>query len=159
MNEAVVNILVGAAGGLAAGLVVTVAVRIWDRLWGQRERRRQIAYIAREIAKYRTLIYDVSQNANPNYRGFDKDDQRYLLYVEFHEHLERVLARRTSKLAFDEIDQIDGLLIRGFRERTRELNSEWYIETFERAASIEWLKLEPARRDHAIFRDVESDIA
>ena len=151
MNEAVTNVLIGAAGGFAAGLVVTVAVRMWDRLWNQRERRNQIAYIARVIAEYRALIYDVSGE-----RAMDRDDERHLQYVEFYEDLGRVLERRTSKLAFDEIDEIDGVLVRGFRERKRKLEPQWYIETFDRAASIEWLKLKPARRDHAIFRDMES---
>ncbi len=161
MNETVANILIGAGGGFAAGLVVTVAVRIWDRYWEQRERRDQIAQIASVIVKYRTLVYDVPPDPPSDGPVFVTYDHETRLdhYRELYEHLERVLARRTSKLAFDQIDEIDGLLVRGFRERKRNPDPKWYVEKFDQAASIEWLKLEPPRAAHAIFREIESDPA
>ena len=56
-------------------------------------------------------------------------------------------------MAFDQIKEIDAVLVRGFSQRTRELDPDWYIQTFNRATSIEWLRLEPASRNHAIFRE------
>ena len=159
MNEAVSNILIGAAGGLAGGVFVTVAIRMWDRYWDQRERRDQIAHIASVIVKYRTLIYDVPPD--PPSEGpvsyAKSHDERLDHCYEFHDHLERVLARRTSKLTFDQIDEIDGLFVRGFKERKRNPDLKWYVEKFDQAASIEWLKLKPPRVDHHIFRAIESD--
>ena len=158
MNEVVTNVFIGAAGGLAGGLVVTVAVRMWDRYWQQRERRDQIAHIASVIVKYRTLIYDVPPDppsTSPIYVAKSRD-KRLDHYYEFHSHLERLLARRTSKLTFDQIDEIDGLFGRGFRERRGDTDAKWYVEKFETAASIEWLKLAPSRVDHPIFRDMEA---
>ena len=158
MNEAVSNILVGAAGGLAGGVFVTVAVRMWDQYWKQRGRRDQIAHIASVIVKYRTLIYDVPPDPPSEGRvSYAKShDERLDHYYELYHHLERVLARRTSKLTFDQIDEIDELFVRGFRERKRQPDPKWYLEKFDQAASIEWLKLKPPRVDHDIFRAIES---
>lgn len=161
MNEALSNILVGAGGGLAGGVFVTVAVRIWDRYWKQRERRGQIAHIASVLFKYRTLIYDVPPDPPPKgpVSYAKSHDDRLDHYYELYHHLERVLARRTSELTFDQIDQIDGLFVRGFRERKRNPDPKWYVEKFDQAASIEWLKLRPPKVDHNIFRAIESEPA
>lgn len=91
--------------------------------------------------------------------------QRNVLYDAFREELGRLLERRASNLSFDQKDEIENLQIRRFRKEVgnRRLKGlrlgapdpEWHVETFEKIASIEWLKFPPARDDHAIFGDIE----
>ena len=104
------------------------------------------------IVRNRTLIYGVS-----GARAMDRGDEGYSHYCDFYEDLERVLKRRASKLSFDEIEEIDGLLVRGFRERNRKLDPEWYVEKFEQAASFEWLKLEAASGEHPIHSEISAN--
>lgn len=149
MSEFLTTLLTGTVAGAAGGLVAATVIGLWRWYRGRRERADQIAYIASVIVRHRALIYGVS-----GARAMERDNERYFHYCDFYEDLKRVLERRTSKLSFDEIEEIDGLLVRGFRERKREVDPEWYVEKFEQAASVEWLKLEAARGEHPIHSEI-----
>ena len=169
MNETVNSILSSATAGAAGGLVVWAFSRWWKRLWDWRKRKSQIVHIASVIVRHRTKIYEVTE-APPFRTSFTNDFdrrqfQRNVLYDAFREELERLLERRASNLSFEQKDEIENLLIRRFRKEVgnRRLKGlrlgapdpEWYVETFEKIASMEWLKLPPARDDHAILGDIE----
>ena len=152
MPESLATLLTGTVAGAAGGLVAATVMGLWRWYRGRRERADQVAYLASVIVRHRTLIYGVS-----GARAMDRDDERYLHYCDFYEDLKRVLKRRTSKLSFDEIEEIDGLLVRGFRDRKRKLDPEWYVERFEQAASVEWLKLEAAKGEHPIHSEISAN--
>ena len=149
MDAWVVGVLTGAAGGVAAGLVLTVAVRLWDGFWRRRERARQIGCFRELLVRYRTRIYD--------WRDPDADVRRLVHprgghYSELCDELQRALRGRSSRLSFDEIEQLEEALLRPFAAVQGYIPSvSWYVQTFEAAEAIHWLELPPARRDHAIF--------
>ena len=169
MPEILTTLLTGTVAGAAGGLVAALVLRCVDSRLKRKDRKSQIAEIERMIVKYRTEIYDMTEDPHVRFRRLSespykqsaaeferRQSRRGHKYDEFFKVLNTFLARKDAKLSFEEEDKIRGVLLRRFTEaEPSNSNPKWYVDTFEQAASIEWLQLERGTRDHLIFEDIE----
>ena len=101
------------------------------------------------IVKFRTQILDTKEDVFvPQIdQTLSRDNIRKALYDDLRRQLESALARRSSRLTFDEIQEVNDAFL-GLQKLHPKFvpNEEWYIGTFQKAESISWLKLTPTTR-------------
>ena len=149
----VVNIAIGAVGGVVAGLILTVAVRFWDRFRERREREAEIERLADTLTEYRARVYEISDDeVVVNGVIWSKRLYRLNLCRELFEKLDRSL-ERSSRLAFDETEDL--VAIKREFETDRYGSPRSFVELFEAVESLSWLTLEPASSDYPIFSEAQ----
>ena len=146
------TISIAVVGGVASGLVLTVAVRAWDAHRRRRERAGQIRHLSEVLVRHRTKIYDCREKSEPGVRRLSSPRVEY--YDNLCEELRRSLKGRSSRLTFDEIDELEATMLRPWGIAAVEQGVCWYLRTFETAESISWLDLPPPRPDHTIFSEI-----
>lgn len=111
-------------------------------------REDQIRYISSLIVDYRDRVTDIVLDV-PHPEGgapISKHQIRKVVYNRFLERLESALARRSSELTYDEEESVR-IVFWGPYHRLLG-NQLWptklYIDTFNRAESIEWLNVSNA---------------
>ena len=142
------GITIGASAGLISGLMLGLLHWLKGVTQGSRERREQILHLAKTIEQARDLIYsasDLDLTNHPIGRMFPRDEVRKPYFRWLHDQIQQILLGRSSRLSFDEIQQVKKAF------NTVELYPDWvpndngYDGIFNQLASIEWLRLHPRR--------------
>ncbi len=142
------GVTIGASAGLISGLILGLLSWLKSVIQGRTERREQIRHLARTIEQSRDEIYgstDLDLTNHPIGRMVPRDQIRKAKLVWLHQQIQQILLGRSSRLSFDEIQQIKQAF------NTVELYPNWvpndqgYDGIFDRLTSAEWLGLGPRR--------------
>ena len=142
------GITIGASAGLISGLILGLLHWLKSVIQGRHERREQIRHLAKTIEQSRDMIYsasDVDFTDHPIGRKFPRDEVRKAQFQWFHQQIQQILLGRSSRLSFDELQQVKQVF------NAVELYPSWipndngYDGIFNQLASVEWLRLHPRR--------------
>ena len=103
------GITIGASAGLISGLILGLLHWLKSVIQGRHERREQIRHLAKTIEQSRDMIYsasDVDFTDHPIGRKFPRDEVRKAQFQWFHQQIQQILLGRSSRLSFDEIQQV-----------------------------------------------------
>lgn len=143
------NIKAGAIAGIASGLILASIFWLKSCNDEHTERRDQVKYLSDLIAGFRTQILDTKEDVfvPRTNQTLSRNNIRKVLYDDLRRQLESALAGRSSRLTYDEIREVHNVFIGLHKLYPKFIpNEEWYINTFQKAESINWLKLTPATR-------------
>lgn len=145
-HNIIAGIIAGTIAGIVAGLVLAGFSEHNDRIDKREKRRDQVKYLSDLIAAFRTQIFDTKEDVffPPTNQTLSRDNIRKARFDELRRELESALAERSSRLTYDEIRQVKNVFI-GLHKLHPKLvpTAKWYIDTFRKAESINWLKLPP----------------
>ena len=142
------GITIGASAGLISGLILGLLHWLKSVIQGSRERRDQIRHLAKTIEQSRDTIYsaaDLDLTDQPIGRKVPRDEVRKAQLHWLHQQIQQILLGRSSRLSFDEIQQVKQVF------DAFELYPNWipndngYDGIFNQLASVEWLRLHPRR--------------
>lgn len=147
MNDSVT----GMVGILLTVIVLTAFIQfgywVWKRIRMHKERRRQLKFIANEIAQCRTRILDLGEdNPYPQKHGNASIHQiRYLHYEHMHIRLESALSDQTSRLTNEEVEALQNILFGAKYRMLKDtlFSKPFYVTTFEEVRALHWLNLPP----------------
>ena len=146
VSDAEIGFVVGVLATIASTSIIGLVVWIWKRNRGNREKKNQLESIRKLIIKFRRMIFDVKSDLHiPQLKTTKSvDELRSAYYGHFRRQLTSALDGRTSQLTFDEIEEIRTIFL-GLHELHPNFvpNEKWYVNTFNQAVSIKWLRLTP----------------
>ena len=141
-----VGIITGVFSGVASGLIL--ALFFWAKAYVAKysARKDQIKFLSRLIEKFESLIFSINDDIHVSHlqQTFPKDEVRRAYFNDLKRQLESALDGRSSRLTFDEIEELRVIFIElhdlypGFSP-----NEQCYSDTFRKARSVKWLKLTP----------------
>lgn len=145
MNEMLWDVGTGFVSGTASGLVLALFFGVSRWLRVRSERRDQTNQISTLIIEYRTTIFDIETDESiRDPRAYTSEDAvRRVYYNELQRHLDAVLLGRSSRLTFDEIQEVRRIFFALLPESDWVPNHEYYVNTFKRAESLKWLNVPP----------------
>ena len=146
MNDFFNNFTPGVFSGVASGLVLAVFFWLRDLIRQRRERKDQVTYISALTVKFRNRIFETTEGVTfkGTGQGFSKHYIRKLHFESFLRELESVLAGRSSRLTFEETQEVNDIFLE-LHTLHRDFipDEQWYSKRFEQAASINWLSVTP----------------
>ena len=146
MDGYVTNIGGGVVTGVTSGLIL--ALFFWAKAYVDNyvARKDQIKFLSRLIEKFESLIFGINDEIHVQHfqQTFPRDQARQAYFDDLRRQLESALAGRSSRLTFDEIEELRVIFI-GLHDVFPNFrpNEEWYSNTFQKARSVKWLKLTP----------------
>jgi len=140
------NFTPGLFSGVASGLVLALFFGLRDYVRKRLERRDQVKYVSELIVKFRNKIFETTEGVlfEDTGQGFSKHYVRKLHFDSLRKQLESVLEGRSSRLTFDETQQVNDIFLE-FHTLDPELmpDEQWYRKKFGQAAAINWLRVTP----------------
>ena len=146
MDGDVTNIGAGIITGVTSGVIL--ALFFWAKAYVENylARKDQIKFLSRLIEKFESLIFGVNDDIHVPHlqQTFPKDQARKAYFDDLKRQLDSALAGRSSRLTFDEIEELRVIFI-GLHDLFPDFrpNKKWYSDTFQNARSVKWLKLTP----------------
>ena len=149
MDDFLKNVTPGVFSGVASGLVLALFFGGGNFIHKYRERKDQVQYLSDLIVQFRTRILDTKEDlfvAEIN-QTLTRENVRKTYYDDLRRQLESALAGRCSRLTYDEIQQVNATFVWLHKLYPKFVPTEkWYIDTFQKAESINWLRLPPTTR-------------
>ena len=144
------GILIGVSAGFVAGSLLSVAIGLKDWLFRRLERREQIRYLASFMENYINLIYhaeDIDARSGPIGRIIPKPEVQKPLLDAWWRELQSVFSDRSSRLSFDEIQQVKLVFAPLQLYPNLMFNDHQFGQTLNDLRAIKWLKLSKVLRD------------
>ena len=146
MDKTLLQILIGAAGGAGATIAVALLYAPISYLRMRRRRKEQIVRISNTISDLREKILAIGSHSNssPQHQGDGYNDTRRMYYNHLLLELETDLSDHAFDLTGDQKEELRNVFSRPYIfHKHYPPNLDWYIDTFKRAESIEWLQVRP----------------
>ena len=140
------GIITGVFSGVASGLIL--ALFFWAKVYVDNYLARgdQIKFLSGLIEKFESRIFSINDDIHVSHlqQTLPKDKVRRTYFKDLKRQLESALDGRSSRLTFDEIEELRVIFIE-LHDLYPDLspNEQWYSDTFQKARSVKWLKLTP----------------